>query len=355
MFDTAEDKFTMSNNRYTYILLILSVLVLASAQGAGYSHDYTVDGVTLGVTADDEGLGIADEYEVAISTVSVSPCSADITFEQSDGCDFELVEPAVEAGSRVENEKIVKRYVLKFSPLKTGACVLKGITVKVTGSDVKGEGRVELEPIEFNVASSLTKQDVDRIKKEGVDPLINESMKLEPVVSIPYDKRIISAAAAGVILLLAVIIVLAVKWKRARARRIVYVPLNYLVRSVIGKLSRLELATMGQYDLYYQKVCDVLRYYLEYRFDLKARDMTTEEFLERLRESSELDTETKADLKYFMEHCDMVKFARYVPDTDQISYVGRLLEEFVDKTADPELKVPQSVSKVFDRVLEGEK
>ena len=78
-------------------------------------------------------------------------------------------------------------------------------------------------------------------------------------------------------------------------------------------------------------VSDVIRVYLEERFNLHAPDRTTEEFLEELRQSSRLNEEHKALLENFLIKCDLVKFARQEPTEpelrDLLDSALRLIDE----------------------------
>ena len=56
-----------------------------------------------------------------------------------------------------------------------------------------------------------------------------------------------------------------------------------------------------------------MRVYLEERFELRAPDRTTEEFLRDLQKTSALNEAQKASLSGFLEQCDLVKFARFEP------------------------------------------
>ncbi|MCD6392935.1 MAG: hypothetical protein J7M40_05460, partial [Planctomycetes bacterium] len=78
---------------------------------------------------------------------------------------------------------------------------------------------------------------------------------------------------------------------------------------------------------------------IEHRFSLRAPERTTEEFLIELKYSEALASEYRNDLKLFLEHCDLVKFARYEPSADQITRTLKMVEEFVDKTRSDECRV----------------
>ena len=78
---------------------------------------------------------------------------------------------------------------------------------------------------------------------------------------------------------------------------------------------------------------------------MRAPERTTEEFLVELKNSQSLDTAYRDDLKLFMEHCDLVKFARYEPNAEQIGRALEIVEEFVNKTRSDECKIDVTESK----------
>lgn len=61
------------------------------------------------------------------------------------------------------------------------------------------------------------------------------------------------------------------------------------------------------------RVSDALRAYLEERFEFRAPERTTEEFLYELQATDLLNQTQKLSLSDFLQRCDLVKFARYEP------------------------------------------
>jgi hypothetical protein len=80
-------------------------------------------------------------------------------------------------------------------------------------------------------------------------------------------------------------------------------------------------------------VSDVLRTYVEERFNLHAPDRTTEEFMEELRTSQQLHVDHKSLLEDFLARCDLVKFARLEPTEPELRSLLDSALRFVDETA----------------------
>jgi hypothetical protein len=60
--------------------------------------------------------------------------------------------------------------------------------------------------------------------------------------------------------------------------------------------------------------------------------MTTQEFLDSMKESHALKFEHRDLLKKFLEACDLVKFAKYMPAADEAEGVYLTAKNFVEET-----------------------
>jgi LPXTG-motif cell wall-anchored protein len=84
-------------------------------------------------------------------------------------------------------------------------------------------------------------------------------------------------------------------------------------------------------------VSDTIRIYLEERFELRAPERTTEEFLEELQSSPALTYDQKRALGEFLTSCDLVKFARYEPGTAELQAIYDSAVRLVRETEPPPL------------------
>lgn len=92
------------------------------------------------------------------------------------------------------------------------------------------------------------------------------------------------------------------------------------------------LSKSGDVKEAYFRVSGCERSYIEARFDMAAPEMTTEEFLASLHESAGLSDSQKGLLREFLEACDMVKFARYMPKQEEVDSVFDTATHFIDET-----------------------
>jgi hypothetical protein len=91
------------------------------------------------------------------------------------------------------------------------------------------------------------------------------------------------------------------------------------------------LALIAQPKAFCIAVSDTLRWYLEERFDFRAPERTTEEFLHELKATTLLTPDQKDSLVEFLNQCDLVKFAKYEPGESELrglhASAVRLVEE----------------------------
>jgi hypothetical protein len=80
------------------------------------------------------------------------------------------------------------------------------------------------------------------------------------------------------------------------------------------------------------EVSNTLRVYLEERFNLRAPERTTEEFLVELRSSQYLMLDQKQSLGAFLESCDLVKFAKFEPNEISLRQLHDAALRLVDET-----------------------
>jgi len=100
---------------------------------------------------------------------------------------------------------------------------------------------------------------------------------------------------------------------------------------------RVEAKSIGRRSLCYTPLSDILRRYLEQRFQLPATTATTPEFLRALRYgASPLSESQRGMLGNFMEQADLVKFAKVEPDEPTFENSVKTAENFVRETVPSE-------------------
>jgi hypothetical protein len=128
-------------------------------------------------------------------------------------------------------------------------------------------------------------------------------------------------------------------WQRWRSRIPVTPPVPAHVRAK-QKLAE-ALALIAQPKSFCILVSDTIRLYLEERFDFRAPERTTEEFLHELRGTDLLVAEQKEKLGEFLECCDLVKFAKYEPGEPELLGLHSSALRLVEETEPVEVQSPE--------------
>jgi hypothetical protein len=239
----------------------------------------------------------------------------------------ELPETVTEGG------KTVKTHFYQLEPLEMGMCEIPALTFafeRKEPSDAKSaHGILETEAVWVDVSTSLSD-----------DPNAMVIADIEDVVEIKADHTWVWIGL-GVICLLAAggAVGLAVGPKKTGQARCIYQPAHEIAFAVLQAIAGEKLVEQGRIKEFYEKLSGCLRQYIENRFQLRAPEQTTEEFLEQLKTSDALKLEHKQELERFLGHCDLVKFARYQPSNEQINESLTMAESFIERTKSVEHQV----------------
>jgi len=227
-----------------------------------------------------------------------------------------------------DNNKIYLAHRYRLEPLAPGECTLPGMEFIYHKEGQDSQSSLNTEPITIQVTTTLPD-----------DPNLTLA-DIEDVVEMPtrYLPWIISAIIAEVIGL-GIWIGLRLRPKKIMLVQKVYKPAHEIAFEMLKRISEEKLVEQGLIKEFYEKLSLCLRQYIENRFRLRAPEQTTEEFLESLKKSDFLKLEYKQELKHFLEHCDLVKFAKYRPDNEQINQSLTMAEKFVENTKSDERQV----------------
>jgi hypothetical protein len=153
----------------------------------------------------------------------------------------------------------------------------------------------------------------------------------------------------GLAVLAAIAVALFVwRWWQKRRSHIVFVPPVPAHIRAKQKLSE-ALALISRPKPFVIAVSDTARTYLEERFEFRAPERTTEEFLRELGGTDLLTGEQKESLGGFLESCDLVKFAKYEPRETELRVLHGSAVKLVDETEPMPLQERAPDSEIVNR------
>ncbi|HXI73555.1 MAG TPA: hypothetical protein VNN22_24695 [Verrucomicrobiae bacterium] len=130
------------------------------------------------------------------------------------------------------------------------------------------------------------------------------------------------------------------RWWQKRRSQVAFVP---PVPAHVRAKQKLDeaLTLIAQPKPFVIAVSDTARAYLEERFNFRAPERTTEEFLRELSGTDLLAVEQKESLGNFLESCDLVKFAKYEPGENELRGLHGAAVKLVEET-EPHIETPDA-------------
>ncbi len=108
-------------------------------------------------------------------------------------------------------------------------------------------------------------------------------------------------------------------------------PADELAYERLEKLKGLELIEKGDVKQHYIILSEIIRKYMESRYSITVLDMTTYELYRQLRIIG-ADKKHTGVIKDFLDECDMVKFAKYIPEEKILNENFQQAKTIVDIT-----------------------
>lgn len=201
-------------------------------------------------------------------------------------------------------------------------CVIFCLGVFLTGSGVSfaaGEKGEKNSKIEAAAAADNTLNETDIRDIRGPKSFANRIWRY---ILIVVAVLLITGGIFALIL-----------WKKNKVEsKALPAPAHLIAYEALAALGKKDYIHQGKIKAYYIELSDIVRHYLENRFNLRAPEMTTEEFLIKVKEDSNLSLEHKDLLRDFLTNCDLVKFAKYQPAETEADLALASARRLVDQT-----------------------
>ena len=143
------------------------------------------------------------------------------------------------------------------------------------------------------------------------------------------------AGVLGVSILLAALVVLLRRRGRSPAEGPtpeIQLPAHVRTLAAMRALEQERLWQRGEHKAYHSKLTDLLRGYIEERYQVPALESTTDELIKELRVSS-LPSEQRDRLENMLRLADLVKFAKTLPSPQENEQMMAGGIQFVETTA----------------------
>lgn len=173
--------------------------------------------------------------------------------------------------------------------------------------------------------------DIAPVKAEQLSAKLHDALgTLDPNVGGPPWLVILFTASALAVIGSGTVLAL-----RARAARRKIAARRSAYDEAVARLALLQqrgAPDPAHADAWFVDLSAIVRGYLEHRYEIRAPELTTEEFLLVASHASALTPDHRALLSAFLERCDRVKFAGYRPDSDESLASLTAARNFVEDT-----------------------
>ncbi len=209
-----------------------------------------------------------------------------------------------------ENGYIVYKIDYWISIYYVGTYKIPSISIKYKTPEGK-EGTIKSEEIEIKV-KSLAPEDTKEFRDvKG------------PVLPIPnYRKLYITLGIIGSLIAIAVLIIVLIRYYKKRKAGIVEpppppLPPHEIALKELEKLLSSDLLEKKKYKVFFDKLTQILKTYLEKRYNFPATDYTTSEVIEFL-DKRDVEGGIISLVANTLKLADLVKFAKHTPEGKEI-------------------------------------
>ena len=170
----------------------------------------------------------------------------------------------------------------------------------------------------------------------------------------PITLKEVTPYILGIILIAAIIFLVLYSIKRKKKNKPFFAlpvkpkePPHVIALRELDRIKNEKIWQKEKTKQYYSEVTDVLRNYIEERFEIRAMEQTTDEILDSFRvQKNLLGEKSFTNLSQILSVADLVKFAKYktLPDDDNLTLVNSYF--FVNDTKKEEPKKAEVPEKI---------
>ncbi len=222
-------------------------------------------------------------------------------------------------------QKKTIEYVL--STYFTGKFTIPAFTFQFRTED-GAIGEVQTVPITINVRSLTPEESEDLDIRDIKEPVVIET---------PGRLMKITLIVLGIINL---IITLFFIWRFLRQlypprAEVEYIPPGQAHERALDALSGIrqneDYFENKNYKAFSSHISEVIRVYINRRWQIHAMDLTTDEIMNALNQL-DLDDVILGHFRTFFETCDLIKFAKYEPSSDEMNQLVDTAKEAINQT-----------------------
>ncbi len=191
-----------------------------------------------------------------------------------------------------------------------------------------------------------------------IDSTSQSIYDLKPQQTLPFRFAEIRGYATWtlvVLLLVGFAVFFLLRWLRSRGQRLGDLfrptpppPPHVEAIQALEALHHQKLWQNGRHKEYYSALTDILRHYIDRRWEIGAMEMTSDEIIVAMRQV-ELPDKARMDLTGILRDADLVKFAKAMPESEQNENDYTAAYYFVEETK----PVEEQIADVEERMTQN--
>jgi hypothetical protein len=306
--------------KYIFTGLVLSVFFCLFASSAFAQN--AVSGKQATATVDSSTIKIGEQFLLTLQA------SADISQQ--------LVWPQVP--DSFDHILVVDRS--RIDTLRQGGSNIYKQQIRLTGFD---SGYWKIPPFSFGIVSGDSAVTSPTLTTDSLFITVNtvpvDTTKpfkpIKQILGVPFNILAYWPFILGGIVVLALLIWLIFFKKKKRVEKPEkIIPQDPPYEQAIKNLHALEEEKLWQHHqvkLYYTRLTDILRYYIQRQFGINAMEQTSDELLQKIKPITKLNQQ-KNNLQYILQTADLAKFARLQPRPEEHEASMKKAYEMVEWT-----------------------
>lgn len=306
-----------------FLFIVFGLLVVWGGAAFDLAAADQTEAPSVSVSVDRTEVTIGDPIRYTISVTAAADIEVEIPLLGEQVGDFTVLDFG-ELPPRDENGQVVTGRWFRLTTFETGHHLLPGPTIRYRHHGERE--RIDGNDVSITVVSLLA--------EAGQNPELRD---IKPPEVLPFDWRPYGLVAVAGLVLAGLGGGLFFYLRRpAPAVAPAAPPASQVALEALRRLRAQGLIEKQQFETYYVSLSAIVREYLENGLNLRAPEMTTEEFLSAAARDHQLSPVQQARLAEFLSQADLVKFARHRPGPEEGEAAYRAARRFVEETRPPQ-------------------
>ncbi|MGA1824057.1 MAG: hypothetical protein ACMUIP_05270 [bacterium] len=315
-------------NIFIFVLLLLNILVsfagcrIKSEERPDKSEKTQRLPLEVEVKVDKPVAEVGDIIKYTLTVNAIPEINPDIPEVGSSIHGLRIINMGSKGPSEIDRRKVWERWYEMEADI-VGSYIIPEVTI--TYEDAEGkEYEATTAQIFIEIKSRLTDDPNNQVYSDIRDIHSLENIKANHSIYV----------WGGIVGAILVIVTIVFFWKkRGKEDEPIIRPAHEIALEALENLGATNLLDEGNLRVFYFKLSEIFRQYLEARYRYPAAEKTTEEltpFLEKLSVGREFKDKTRS----LMQRADMAKFAKSDPPCAIAKEDWQRVEEFVNETAE---------------------